>query len=643
MADGTTPTGATPPFVPDQQMLQQIMQQIAGGAVNPSGGGSAPTQTSPSVPPYQVPQPPPPQRQRTDNTPQPVGPGQGGARRAAEMKNFGASLSNTVNQLVYAHQQRKAREDQKVFDNFAQSYKGLQDAQAQMDDAARAMDEAKKKGDQQGYLDAAKKLQQAQAALKQNRTNLDDIASDPKKRKILAKGFGIDDKNAATPERQQAIAAVRKQTGVGGSAGDLISKLPQTQQLTPQAQGQAMARQAGVQGAPPTQGQVLKYLEDIYNHNNKIGMDELKQSLQAYKNGLIPERQGDGTYKLRPMTQEERGQYQLATKGVLAWTMKDGKPLAALRNPQTNQIIPGSENPDLLPPAYLTERIHEGEFTFTDAQGNVFRVPTTSKTSPVLPKGGKTIDVKPSSVSSAPSKTAGGAQSSPVPPTAAPQGPKGSRFVGKTNDPAALSDALLNFTMAPAELPGFGKARSQALEQAMSKAKAQGKTYDAGQADIWYAQAKQPSIYLPLKYLESLTGKDNKSGNLSTIKGLSDLLVRTNYPAINGLEMWYKLATGDPQVAAYKGAMLEVSDQLAKILQGGGSGGGTSDAKIRQAGEILDAKFSAKQIAEITDRMRELLANRKQSLIGENPWLQREYGGQRGGFTQNPDGSFTEN
>lgn len=271
-------TGATPPFVPDQQMLQQFMQQVMGNAANP-GGGTPPTQTAPNVPPYQVPQPTPPRMQRTDNTPHPVGPGQGGARRAAEMKNFGASISNTVNQLVYAHQQRKAREDQKVFDNFALNYKGLQDAQAQMDEAARAMDEAKKKGDQQGYLDAAKRLQQAQTALKQNRTNLDDIASDPKKRKILAKGFGIDDKNAATPERQQAITAVRKQMGVGQGAGDLLSRLPQTQQLTPQAQGQAMAQQAGVAAKPGTMAQLL-------NAMNRKTEDEMRRERDAAKLGL---------------------------------------------------------------------------------------------------------------------------------------------------------------------------------------------------------------------------------------------------------------------------------------------------------------------------------------------------------------------
>jgi len=78
----------------------------------------------------------------------------------------------------------------------------------------------------------------------------------------------------------------------------------------------------------------------------------------------------------------------IASFGRPAWTMKDGKPVQVLLSKQTGQVIPGTENADVVPPSYMLPHIKEGEFSWTDDEGVLHRAPTTSTTTPVLPGGG---------------------------------------------------------------------------------------------------------------------------------------------------------------------------------------------------------------------------------------------------------------
>lgn len=616
----------TPPFMPTQQSAQDYLTALLQHQQQTSGM----TQVGAQVPQHTVPQPGPFESQQQPPE-RAYGPGQGGARKRASMQNFATAVSNLAGQIVQKHEQRKAREQQKIFDNFSAYSKGMQDAQGQMEQGKELVKQGTQKGvdtpeGKQLIEQGQKLIQQGQQSYQQNVTNLNDLTTgkNEKNAKILAKGYGVDDKNAGTPERQAAIAAIKKQNpGMGDQAANLMSRMPSTMQLSAEGQQQEMMRKAGVTGQPATQGQIIKALTDQHNQALKHGIDEAKVSLSAYKMGMIPEYQQDGTYKLRPMTQEERGQYQLAQKGVLAWTLKDGKPVAALRNPQTNQIIPGTENPDLLPPAYLTERLHEGEFTYTDKDGKVWRVPFTSTTKPKLGIGNK-----PSPVPNAKR----GAQPSPVPkaasnvpqPSPVPNSnmPKGSRLIGQSSDPESSAKALVDHRMAPMELPGFGKSREQALRRAQEL----DPNYNAAQADIDYTQARNPGVQATLKYLTSLTGKDGKSGNLGELLRVSNSVTRTDFPPLNDILAWARLKSGSKQIAKYNTVITEVADQVAKILQGGGTGSGTSDAKLKQAQELFDKGFSKDQIEGVVEELGPLLENRRGSMIGDNPFLQNQFG-----------------
>jgi hypothetical protein len=149
--------------------------------------------------------------------------------------------------------------------------------------------------------------------------------------------------------------------------------------------------------------------------------------------------------------------------------------------------------------------------------------------------------------------------------------------------------------------------------------------FSPAQASIDYKFATTPATQNTLKYLNSLTGADNRSGNLQQLIDQSTAIKRTQFPALNNTEAWVRLQAGDPQMAAYYATVTEVADQVAKIMQGGGTGGGTSDAKIKQASELFDKGFNKDQITAIGQQLRQLLANRKKELIGGNRYLVKQF------------------
>ncbi|MGH9523164.1 MAG: hypothetical protein ACRD3E_11600 [Terriglobales bacterium] len=166
-----------------------------------------------------------------------------------------------------------------------------------------------------------------------------------------------------------------------------------------------------------------------------------------------------------------------------------------------------------------------------------------------------------------------------------------------------------------------------------------GKPFDVAQASLDYKFATNPATQNTLRYLNSLTGPNNKSGNLGALTAMSDSpgLARTSFPALNKAKMWSQLESGDPNVAAYHAAVTEVADQVSKILQGGGTGSGTSDAKLKQAQELFNSGFNPAQIKSTADTLRTLLSNRKAEMIGDNRYLLRQFGGAQsnaGGTTQ---------
>lgn len=557
------------PPVPSQMAdpTQLLMQQMAQQA-NTTGLTSMQT----AVPNVQVRQPAPFQPQQKQST-GPVGPGQGPWKKQVEQQNFVAQVQNMAGKAAQVLEQRKARVQQQTFDQFTTAAKGLNDAQGQLQTAQQQIQQAtaKLQADpndaqaKQTIAQATQQLKSAQQAVQQNQTVINDIANDPKKSKLLQKGFGIDDKNAKTPERAQAIASIKKSTGVGDNAANILGRLPQTQQLTPQAQGQAQAHAAGVtSGQPATQGQLLTAAEKMMQDKRLTSAQQEKLEAGLYAKGFVVDRGEDGKMDIRAMTTEERSNNPVfAAQDKLAEAKTDAqKALTATRTDPNNPV--------------LKLRALEAQSKMISSQAAVERANTAMK---ALQAG----------------------------------------------DSDSIAQMLVDGDIVPSQLPKRGNTYVAALEKAGALAKSQGKDFSPSKADSDFSFAKNNATQNTMKYLNSLTGKDNNGGNLGVLIDLSDKIKRSQYPALNDALAWGRLKAGDPQMAAYYGVVVEVADQVAKIMQGGSSGA-TSDAKMRQASELFAKGFNPEQVKGVATQLRTLLGNRKKELIGDNKILSKEYG-----------------
>lgn len=239
-----------------------------------------------------------------------------------------------VASIINASQARKKRELDSSVSNFVQNAKGLQESQSQIEQAKQANRQAlaefqnaktpeEKQVAQQKLIQTAKSMQAAQQSMKISQTNLGDMFNGPKADKhvkMLSKAFGVDDKNADSPERKAAIDAIRKQQQVDEKTARFMSMLPQRQQLTPQAQGEAQLRQAGVVGKPATGGQQLaaqgKQVDQVLKAEkmaNDVGLATDKMIEGLPQRGLKEirdasgnvERNPDGTMKVRNLSLDE--------------------------------------------------------------------------------------------------------------------------------------------------------------------------------------------------------------------------------------------------------------------------------------------------------------------------------------------------
>lgn len=236
-------------------------------------------------------------------------------------------------------------------------------------------------------------------------------------------------------------------------------------------------------------------------------------------------------------------------------------------------------------------------------------------------------------------------------------------FTGYNSDTQNLASQLVGGQIAPGELSKRTTGNSSYNDVLVAADKyslaTTGQHFNIAKADTQYKFANNKATQDTLNYLGSLVGTDNGSGtlaggNLDQLISLSDKRITPNdplssvhggqnqqgFPALNDVRQWTKLQSGNPDIAAYYSTLLEVSDQVAKVLQGGGSSG-TSDAKLKQAQDLFQKGFTPDQVKAVAGSLKGLLANRATSMVKDNPYLS-DYANQLG-ITKGADGHISTN
>lgn len=142
-------------------------------------------------------------------------------------------------------------------------------------------------------------------------------------------------------------------------------------------------------------------------------------------------------------------------KPTRAWSRdRSGRIFSLLLDPKTNQMVPGSENYDLLPPPYLTSRISIGTYHWVDEDNAIHETPEIRRTAPVLPPlgGGGQVQAPPAAPGQAASGSAPAAPAQGgAAPHARPAAPTASRPPARLIQPGtqesknAIKDRILGY------------------------------------------------------------------------------------------------------------------------------------------------------------------------------------------------------
>lgn len=207
---------------------------------------------------------------------------------------------------------------------------------------------------------------------------------------------------------------------------------------------------------------------------------------------------------------------------------------------------------------------------------------------------------------------------------------KSSGFTGYSGGVQNLALQLVTGQLAPSELSkrttGTASYNDVLTAADTYSVATTGQHFNIAQADRNYKFSQNPATQNTLNYLGSLVGSDDGTGNitggnLDDLVSLSNDITRTTFPAVNDIAAWARYSVGDPKIAAFQATATEVADQVAKILQGGNGGGGTSDAKLQQAANLFNTSFTKDQLVATVNALKPLLANRAKSMIKDNPYL----------------------
>ena len=183
-----------------------------------------------------------------------------------------------------------------------------------------------------------------------------------------------------------------------------------------QPENQAKAELAGAQATP---AQVNPYIQKAKQLKEAGFSDEQIKKIQEIDTGLEakavhekPVHYSDYAQGLRRFVEAEGGDPDSPTaaqedayrkqrtaesarpKEKYAWTKKNGK-IVSVKLDANNQIIPGSENPDILPPASMTGRISTGQYHFVDEKGQIHEVQETRTSMPAGQGGAGTATPSP--------------------------------------------------------------------------------------------------------------------------------------------------------------------------------------------------------------------------------------------------------
>jgi len=175
-----------------------------------------------------------------------------------------------------------------------------------------------------------------------------------------------------------------------------------------------------------------------------------------------------------------------------------------------------------------------------------------------------------------------------------------------------VAQDLVAHRIAPEQLSsmfgGFGAAGQNFKRMVYGAAKKLDPEFDFERSAAEYGLVKSPQFQNTVRYMDSV----NES--IPLVIQRANELANGNVRFVNGLANMGKDQLNDQKLKKFQTDALLVADEIAKILQGGGTGNGTSDAKLSQAAQIIKSTDSPGAIAAGLSDVQQLLGFRRKAL-----------------------------
>jgi len=144
-------------------------------------------------------------------------------------------------------------------------------------------------------------------------------------------------------------------------------------------------------------------------------------------------------------------------------------------------------------------------------------------------------------------------------------------------------------------------------------------TYNPADEVIAEQVAKSPAANQFFGSANSLIGKGE---TLDQLEKLGKDIPQHDWPVLNTIDDWQKLARGKGPLAAYAATALGVADDYGKVMGDGNASDHARDAAL----SLFSRAASPEQRAQAVAATRDAVQSQRDSRIGNNQFLRRQYG-----------------
>jgi len=201
------------------------------------------------------------------------------------------------------------------------------------------------------------------------------------------------------------------------------------------------------------------------------------------------------------------------------------------------------------------------------------------------------------------------------------------------DDAKTAAQMVINHQMSPSQVStmfgGFGIQGQAFKRMVVSEVWRADPKFNYEEAESEYGLVKSPAFQNTVRYMDSV------QESIPRMVESANKLARGNFRGLNSLINSGAHAFNGVDLKQFNTDRILVADEIAKILQGGGSGSGTSDAKLKQAGEVISADDSPQAIARAMGEVQALIGYRRKALT-RGTYMEGTSAGSGGGGPAGP-------